>query len=113
MQKSNDQLLTHRNVRRGADKVIFEVPTCSSGHIVAWTTTPILIVCASVKHSPMETGKAAVKAKLVIGTYNLGRTKSKNKEQNQQKCIQVSGLVILCGWSGSRQNCRGRGCPLV
>ena len=45
------------------------------------------LVWASAKHSPMETRKAAVKSNIMTGIYNLGRIQSRNKGQNQQKCL--------------------------
>ena len=45
------------------------------------------LVWKSAKHSPMETRKAAIKVRLMTGTYQLGYIQARNKKVKDSNCV--------------------------
>ena len=73
----NNKLTEEANERTSLKFLATDKITPGKPHLV-WT---------AAKHSPMETKKAAVKVKLMTGTYNLGYIQARNKKQKQQQCL--------------------------
>ena len=73
----NNKLTEEANERTSLKFLATDKITPGKPHLV-WT---------AAKYSPMETKKAAVKVKLMTGTYNLGYIQARNKKQKQQQCL--------------------------